>query len=315
MFDVSGIVTVCRRSIAAAIVASIALVIASASTHAQVVIMLVNGDPITAFDIEQRTRFLQLASQKTPPRQEVLDELIDEKLKLQLTRRFDFSGANLDTDVENAIGNMARKAHRPKQQFVQELEKSGVQIGTLKSRIKAEIIWTQVIRGKYQASFQFNEHEVLVEMENRKKEDQGGFDYTLRPIIFSVPRGSPDTAFEARRREAEGLRIRFQDCEEGVKFARALRDVYVREPITRSSADLPPQLRDILEKAEVGKLTPPERTMQAIELYALCAKKKSNADNTPARREVRDEHISKQFQINSKKFLKELRDQAYIQYK
>jgi peptidyl-prolyl cis-trans isomerase SurA len=315
MFDVSDIVTVCRRSIAAAIVASIALVIASASAHAQVVIMLVNGDPITAFDIEQRTRFLQLASGKMPPRQEVLDELIDEKLKLQLTRRFDFSSANLDTDVENAIGNMARKAHRAKQQFVQELEKSGVQIGTLKSRIKAEIIWTQVIRGKYQASFQFNEHEVLVEMENRKKEDQGGFDYTLRPIIFSIPRGSPDTAFEARRREAEGLRIRFQDCEEGVKFARALRDVYVREPITRSSADLPPQLREILEKAEVGKLTPPERTMQAIELYALCAKKKSNADNTPARREVRDEHISKQFQINSKKFLKELRDQAYIQYK
>ena len=34
------------------------------------------------------------------------------------------------------------------------LPASGVQIGTLKSRLKAEIVWTQIIRGKYQASFQ-----------------------------------------------------------------------------------------------------------------------------------------------------------------
>ncbi len=315
MFNVSDIVTVCRRSIAAAVVASIALVIASASAHAQLVIMVVNGDPITAFDVEQRTRFLQLASRKTPSRQEVLDELIDEKLKLQLPRRFDFSSIAIDTDVENAIGNMARKAQKSKQQFVQELEKSGVQIGTLKSRIKAEIIWTQVIRGKYQASFQFNEHDLLAEMESRKKEDQGGYDYTLRPVVFLIRQGSPESAFEARRREAEGLRVRFENCDEGVKFARALRDVVVRDQATRSSADLPPQLREILEKTEVGKMTPPERTLQGIELYALCAKKKSNADNTPAKREVREEFYSKQFQINSKKFLKELRDQAYIQYK
>ena len=146
-------------------------------------------------------------------------------------------------------------------------------------------------------------------------EEQGGFDYTLRPVAFLIRQGSPDSVFDARRREAEGLRVRFENCDDGVKFARALRDVVVRDQVTRSSADLPPQLRDILEKTEVGKMSPPERTMQGIELYALCAKKKSNADNTPARREVHDEYISKQFQINSKRFLKELRDQAYIQYK
>ena len=312
MFNGPDILTICRRGIAAAAVLSNALVFAGASAHAQQVIMVVNGDPITAFDIEQRTRFLQLASRKTPTRQEVLDELIDEKLKLQLPKLFDFSTVNLDTDVENAITNMARKAHRTKQQFVQELEKSGVQIVTLKSRIKAEIVWTQVIRGKFQSSLQFNETEVLAAMGDRKKDDQGGYDYTLRPLIFFVRQGSPDAAFETRRREADGLRVRFENCDEGLKFARALRDVVVRDQVTRSSADLPPALREILEKTDVGKLTSPERTLQGVELYALCAKKQSNADNTPAKREVREELYSKQFKARADKYLKELRGRAYI---
>lgn len=313
MFDLPVIVTACRRSVAVAAVACAALIFANASASAQQVIMMVNGDPITNFDVEQRTRFLQLANNgKIPARQEVLDELIDEKIKLGLTKRYDFSSVNLDGDAENAIGNMARGAHKSKQVFIQELEKSGVQIGTLKSRIKAEIIWTQVIRGKFQSSFQINEHEILAALEDRKKDDQGGFDYTLRPIVFIVRPGSPDSIFEARRREAEGLRVRFDGCDEGVRFASALRDVVVRNPVTRSSADLAPALREILEKTEVGKLTPPERTQQGIEFYAMCAKKASSADNTPAKREVRNELYSRQFKAKADKYLKELRSQAYI---
>ena len=41
----------------------------------------------------------------------------------------------------------------------------------------------------------------------------------------------------------------------------------------------------------------------------------SSAENTPGRREVRDELQSAQFQAASKKFLKELRSQAWIEYK
>ena len=305
----------CRRSIVAAGIAGVAVTAASFGAAAQNAIVLVNGDPITAFDIDQRTRFLQLAARKTLARQEVLDELIDEKLKLQQLRRYDVNLTAIDNDVENAVNNMARRMRMNQQQFIQQLAGSGVQIGTLKSRVKAEIIWSQIIRGKYQSSFQFNDKDILAALETRKKDDQGGYDYTLRPILFIVPRGSPQVAFETRRREAEGLRGRFQNCEEGIPFARALRDIAVRDQVTRSSADLPLQLREILEKTEVGRLTPPELTSQGVELYALCAKKQSSADNTPGKREVRDELISEQFQANAKKYLKELRSQAYIVYK
>ena len=318
MLNMRAFVFACRRRIAAAIAGAV-IVLAPSGAAAQnnVVVVVVNGDPITSFDIEQRTRFLQLASpaHKTPARQEVIDELIDEKLKLQLPKRYDFPTQSIDNDVENSINNMARQRRMNQQQFAHELATQGVQISGLKSRLKAQMIWTQIIRGKFQSSLQLNDSEILKELETRKKDDQAGYDYSLRPIMFIVPRGSPQAVFESRRREAEGLRARFQNCDEGISFARALRDVAVRPTMTRSSADLPLQLREILEKTEIGRLSPPETTSGGIELYALCAKKPSAKDNTPGKREVRDELYAKQFEINSKRYLKELREQAYIVYK
>jgi peptidyl-prolyl cis-trans isomerase SurA len=315
MLNVPALVTACRRGIMAAAVAGLAWAAAGSDAAAQQVIMLVNGDPITTFDVEQRTRFLQLATKKTPTRQEVIDELIDEKLKLQLPKRFDFSASSLDTEVENAFNGMARRVHQTPKEFAAQLASAGVQTGTLKSRVKAEIVWTQVIRGKYQSSFQFNDNEILKELETRKEDDQSGYDYTLRPILFVVSPKSPQATIETRRREAEALRLRFQNCEDGIRLARVLREIVVRDQVTRSSADLPPALREILEKTEVGRLTQPELTPQGIELYALCSKKQSSADNTPGKRAAREELNSKQFQAKSKQYLKELRTQAYIVYK
>ena len=57
------------------------------------IVALVNGEPITALDIAQRTKLIQLSTQKTPSRQEVLDELIDDKLKVQLAQALHRRGA------------------------------------------------------------------------------------------------------------------------------------------------------------------------------------------------------------------------------
>ena len=141
-----------------------------------------------------------------------------------------------------------------------------------------------------------------------------GIDYTLHPITFVVPRGAAANVVEARRREADALRNRFQDCSSGLTFARALRNVVVRPPVRRNSADLSPALRDILAKVEVGKLTPPEMTTGGIETFALCDKKETTADS-PTRRKLRDEMFQARFQKQADRYLKELRAGAMIEYK
>ena len=102
-----------------------------------------------------------------------------------------------------------------------------------------------------------------------------GYDYTLRPILFVVPRGSPPAAFEARAKEAEALRARFQSCDEGIALARGMRYVAVRAQVVKGSAELPAALRDVLAKTEIGRLTAPETTPQGVEVYAVCGKRQS----------------------------------------
>ncbi len=304
--------TGCRRLLTVAAFAAAALALASLHARAQQVVVIVNGDPVTAFDIEQRSKLIQLTSQKTPTRQEVVDELIEEKLKLQLLKRYTMEG--MDNEVESAYSNMARRARLTSQQLTETLDKSGIKPGTLKSRLKAEITWNQVIRGRFQSSFQVSEKDIMAKL-NPEAAASIGYDYTLRPILFVVPRGSPDSLRESRRKDADALRARFANCDEGIRLARGLRDVAVRGSTTRSSADLQPALRELLEKTEVGKLTAPEVTREGIEVHAVCRKEPSSAENTPDKRKVRDELVSERFQANSKRLMKELRSQAMIEHR
>jgi peptidyl-prolyl cis-trans isomerase SurA len=188
---------------------------------------------------------------------------------------------------------------------------------TLKSRIRADLVWSQIIRGRYQSSFQFSEQDIRARLGERQNDAMQavGYDYTLRPILFVVPRGSPPAAFEARRKEAEAFRTGFQGCEQGIAAARAMRYVAVRAPVTKSSTELAPALRDILEKLEIGRLTAPEVTQQGIEVYALCAKRQSSSENAPLKKEIRDQMFKEQFEKHAARYLKELRSQAMIEYR
>lgn len=287
---------------------------------AQTVVVMVNGDPITSYDIDQRSKFTLLVSHKQPTRQEVIDELINEKLKVQVGRRYKLELT--DSDVDASYAEMAKRMNFSPEQLTQTLEKGGVDAGTLKARIRADMVWQQIVRGKFQSRFQFREKDLLAALEARNKDDKDkdvsskvtAEEYVLRPILFIVPKGAPQSRIDARRAEAEALRNRFQDCDHGLRFARALKDVAVREQIVKSSADLAPALREILERTGVGRLTNPETTPNGIEVFAICSKRETKTD-APALRQVRQEMFNEQFQATSKRFLDELRRQALIEMK
>lgn len=300
-----------RRLLAAAIFIFAALM-AATTARAQQIVVIVNGEPITALDVDQRSKLTQLSTHKVPPRQEVIDELINEKLKLREAKKF---GLEITaSEVDTAYASMAGRMRFTADQLTQQLARSGVNVSTLKARIKADIAWAQIVRGRYQASLQIGEKDILSAMDT-KSDDTVGYDYTMRPILFLVPTGSPEAFIDGRKREAEALRGRFQGCEEGIAFARALKDVAVREQVVRSSADIPAELRKVLEGIEVGRLTPPEITKFGVEMFAICAKKESSADNSPGKRQAKENLMAKRYEQRSKQYLQEIRRGAMLEYK
>src|SRR5215813_10235431 len=181
---------------------------------AQHVVLVVNGEIITDYDVVQRTKFNALSAHKTPSRQEVIEELIDEKLKVQIARRYKLDIT--DNDVDSSYSDMAQRMHLTPDQLTQTLAQNGIDAKTLKARIRADMSWQYIIRGKFQSSLQVSEKSVLAEIETQKKGDGDiGYDYTLRPVLFVVPRGN--TALqESRRKDAEALRARFSGCDTGL---------------------------------------------------------------------------------------------------
>jgi peptidyl-prolyl cis-trans isomerase SurA len=238
--------------------------------------------------------------------------LISEKLKVREAKRFGLEVT--DSEVESSLAAMASRMRMTPEMLTQHLAKSGVNIATLKHRIRADIAWPQIVKGRYSTSLHVAEKEILTAME-AKSEDLKGYDYTLRPILFLVPTGSPESVIEGRKREAENLRGRFQGCESGIAAARTLKDVAVRNQIVRSSADIPRGLGKLLDGIEVGRLSAPEVTKLGIEMYAVCAKTESAADNAPAKRKIRDSLVAERFEQRSKQYLKEIRRSAMIEYK
>lgn len=290
-----------------------ALCLAPAPAAAQIVAR-VNGEPITEFDVAQRAKLIQLSTRKQASRKESIDELIDEKLKLTVAKRYVIVIS--DREINAAYANMARRMGATPDALTRSLAGAGITADTLKSKIKADMIWGQLVRGKFQGSFQIGEKDIAQALQQAGKDgkDQKGvaYRYTLRPILFIVPRGASPAAFADRRREAEGLRGRFASCDEGVALARGLRDVAVRETIVRYSVDLSPQQREIIDGLAVGKLTPPDITPSGVEMFAVCDKRQAVGD-TPGEREARDKLMQQRFEAESKRFIQELRRAALIE--
>ena len=304
----------CRTALAVACL--IAAAAASSTARAQQVVLIVNGDVITAYDIEQRMKFVQLSTHKPGVRNEVIDDLIDDKLKVQFGRRYRIEIP--DSDVDQQFAEMGHRMHMTSEQLSQALAQGGVDAATLKAKIRSDTVWQNIVRGKYQGDLQIREKDVLAAMQTDKpdkpdEKSQVGYEYRLRPILFLVPHGAAQLT-EARQKEAEALRGRFTDCDSGLKYARTLRDVAVRDVIVKSSSDLPPVLRDVLDKTEIGHLTAPEVTPQGVELFALCERKETKED-TPERRQAREKLFSEKFQAKAKQLLRELRKQAMIERK
>jgi peptidyl-prolyl cis-trans isomerase SurA len=300
-----------RRWLAAA---ALALSLAIPGVARAQVVVVANGSPITEFDIQQRTKLIATSSHKTPTRQEVINDLIDDRIKIAKAKMYGLDVS--DAQVDSAFNSMATRQHITPQQFGQVLERSGILPSTVKARIRAELTWGQLVRGKFASSLQVGEADIASALKSSKESDATAvaYIYTLYPITIVVPRGSNEATLRLKQQEAENLRGRFVDCTEGLTLARALRDVAVREPVTRSSADLPQQLRDLLGNMQVGHLTTPEVTAQGLQMFAVCEKKQSKAD-TPAQRDAREQLFSKRFEAESKKYLEEIRKQAMIEYK
>lgn len=280
--------------------------------HAQTIAVMVNGDPITNFDIEQRAKLNALTGTKNPDRKAILNDLIDEKVKIKEAKKFGVDPSA--SDIDQAFSGMAQRMRLSGDQLTKVLESKGIRPDTLKQRIRADMVWTSLVRGRFKESLQVGEKDVNTAVKAAgEAADADAFEYRMQPVVLIVPRGAPQSEFEGRRKEAESLRERVTSCEEANSYFKSMRNAAIREIVVKTSADLPPSLREVLDKTPVGHLTAPEVTKQGIEMVVLCGRRATTVD-TPKKREIREKMYAQKYEAKSKSYLQEVRKSAMIEY-
>src|SRR5258708_33460359 len=176
------------RLLAGAVLLAAPMLLTAPPQAAAQIAALVNGEPITVVDIAQRSRLIQLSTQKTPSHQEVLDELIDDKLKVNLSKRFIAEVPK--REIESSFASIARRTGMTTAQFTQVMKQQGLNVDTLKARIHADFVWQQIIRGKFQGSLQIGDKEVEVKLQAANKMHTAGFEYRLTPLLFLEPQSA-----------------------------------------------------------------------------------------------------------------------------
>jgi len=289
--------------------AALAGVLLPGLAWAQVVVAKVNGQIISSYDIDQRIRIEKTFSNKTISRPQALEQIIDDKLKIQEGKRvgFRFTEDELDTQVSRVASNY----RQTRQQFEENIRARGIEMTVLREKILAESMWSSLIPYKARSIAPTNE-EINAAIQERVKQGKARItDYTLNQVIFVVPGASAGVAAQ-RQKEAAGLRGRFAGCESGLEMLRGLRDVAVRPTVYRSSSDLPPQMNDLLQKTPVGQLSQPYQSEQGIEMLAVCDKKE-RTDESVVRNEVENELRKKMSENLSDRILKDIRSKAVIE--
>jgi len=268
---------------------------------AQAVIGSVNDDPVTNIDIEQHMKILRVLK-KDASREAALESIYETRLKLMETSKYKVNPG--DQDIGWALGMTARNLKTDPQSLVGALQRAGVSDDQWKQKWKAEAGWMQLIRA-LNRTLEASETEVRAEL--AKTGSNKSVEYTIRQVILVVPNGANA---EGRLAEAAQLRARFTDCASGLPIVAAFRDAAIKEPITRSASALNEGLRKILDATSVGRLTPPSRTAQGVEMLAVC--NKSDKQDAAAAESLRNDLVFKKLQGDSDKRYREIRAKAVI---
>ncbi|MBP2150475.1 peptidylprolyl isomerase [Xanthobacter autotrophicus DSM 597] len=285
-----------------------ALVVGSPA-RAQQVVVVVNGDPVTSYDVSQRQLLHSIIERKPISAKEALEELIEERIKIQQANRL-----KLDVDqkdVDRLFASIAERSGRTPEQLSSGFKQQGLGDRTFKQKLLADYVWGQYVRAR-SGTVNIRDADVIAALQKRGETQMVATEYTLMPIVFVVPRNASNHA--ARLAEANALKSRFTDCDSGEQMAKSMREVVVRPKVTRLSSEVPAQLKQILDKTEVGRLTPPEVAQAGVETFAMCGKREVRGESSQ-KREIKDELTTSQFTAESKKFMAELRKQALIEYR
>ncbi|HEY0413635.1 MAG TPA: peptidylprolyl isomerase [Allosphingosinicella sp.] len=170
------------------------------STDVRKATAIVNGAVITGTDVDHRLALIVLANggQQIPPeemqrlRDQVLRNLVDEKLQIQAAEQHDIKIEA--KEVDQYFARYAQSFHQTAPQFSEYLRTHGSSAESVKGQIHGEMAWQRLLRSRIEPFVNISEEEVKSVIA-RLNAAKGTQEFHVSEIFLSA---TPETAAQAR---------------------------------------------------------------------------------------------------------------------
>jgi len=239
---------------------------------------VVNGQPITNYDVRRRAAFLKLRRVSGNRNQKALDELVEQSIKMQEARRT--RSVASDAQVNDAYANFAKSNRMSSSQMTRVLGQAGVTAPHFKEFIRGQISWNRAVGSKFRTKTQQKTAaDTMFEIRQSGGVKPETNEYVLEQTIFVIPSGKKKSLLKKRRAEALAFKKGFVACGQTASQAVGQRDVVVRSLPRSLEPQLPPEWKDELKKTPEGQTTAIKNTDKGVEFIAVCKKRVVSDDN------------------------------------
>lgn len=238
------------------------------------VVALVDGFPISAYDLNQRVALVLSTStipstpeMKKKIHDQVLDELETELVKRREAQKNDITVSAVEVDKQ--IQAILTDYHLTMKQLEEVLKRGHVALTTLRAQIAASILWQKTVEQVYSGRVNITPEAVDAEMA-RIAEGQHKVHFVVSEIFLGVDNPEDD---EKVLKNAQGLETQIRD---GASFAAIARQ-FSQSPSAAQGGDvglvydgqLAPELNTALAGMKTGELSPPIRSTGGYYILAL----------------------------------------------
>ena len=247
------------------------------------ILVVVNNDVITQFDLNARMRVVQaqLQRQGTPlPAREVLEKqvlerMINDKIQLQFA---DETGIRVDdATLDRAIERIAEGNHLSLEAFRQALEKDGIGFAKFREDIRHEIILTRLKEREADNRVVVSDSEVDHYLASQAARQGNETEFNLAHILISVPEQATPEQIQARKTRAEQALAEIKKgsdfAQVSASFSDAPNALQGGDLGWRPASRLPQLFSDALNALQAGEVSPILRSPNGFHILKLIDKR------------------------------------------
>lgn len=291
---------------------------AAATVENKGVVAVVNDQPITSFDIEQRIKMTSvLGSGKKLTRKEALEIVINDLLKRAETTRL--KATLTDEQVDAAVERLAKGSGTTIEGLETKLRTAGITMKALRAQLLTNLSFNRVLIAKYKIKPHVEDADVDRKLAQLKQDPrlQPMQIFEIREITLPMQATGElivSQMLQARAIEAQQIQQKYTGCAKVNEAVSGIFNVNVGKVIQIQADKLPDKMRATLEETGTKRLLGPMRAKQGIQLIAFCGKRMF-APSGPTRDQVQRMLLEKAYDTYEEKYVRDLRRTALIDYK